>query len=223
MTDARRSTSRKAKTAKRKVELQAPRKKYTVAERNAALETAKAVPSIIIELVDEALGLHFITLRLCSTLTEHPADSAPPPPDEGNETDDDEDFIDASDLHMFASDDEEDVREELLQHRGVQETLQRLRGAAGRSGVTGFTKASLTAPIEDLEEPVQKAVTFPAEGHNPFPGVNVGEVRKGYINFLKRPVDLEDEIAQDHKVCNRNIRSSRSPSDHRLGQRRLGV
>jgi hypothetical protein len=36
-----------------------------------------------------------------------------PPPDRGDETDDD-DFIDTSDLHIFNSEDEEGIQEELL-------------------------------------------------------------------------------------------------------------
>jgi len=59
MTNARRKASRATKVAKRKGELRAPKKKYTVAERNAAIETAKTMSSIIPELVEEALGCLF--------------------------------------------------------------------------------------------------------------------------------------------------------------------
>jgi len=102
---------------------------------------------------------------------------------------------------MFDPEEGQDVRTELLEHPGLQKTLKSLSGFANRSkSSTRFSKAALSVPLEGPEDPVQEAVTFPAEGHNPFPAVNIGEIRKGYINFLKRPIDLEEEIAQDHKV-----------------------
>jgi hypothetical protein len=78
--------------------------------------------------------------------------------------------------------------------------MRRLRVVSNFSGMTLISKATLGTSAEDAKETTHEPVAFPTSRHNPFQDVNIREIHKGCIGFIKYPIDLEEEIAQDYKV-----------------------
>jgi len=104
------------------------------------------------------------------------------------------------------SDEQDDIATELWNHPGVQDTVNHLNRIA-QINKARFNGRTIKKPVSNQSKHMhsgdtpQEVYTLPSEA-NQFPQVSMGNLRKEFIEFVRRPIEFERQINEQYKVIN---------------------
>lgn len=103
------------------------------------------------------------------------------------------------------SDEQDNIATDLWNHPGVQDTVKRINRFVNFQGPR-FKGRRIEKPTSheyvrtDAHSDPQEVYTPPSEP-DAFPEVAMGDLRKEFIEYVKRPIEFDLQIDNDYQVC----------------------